>query len=171
MYLRAAAIALGAAALLRSQVGTDRPLTVCQILSSRAAYSGRRVTVRGRLVVGPEGSYLMGDGCQPLVTDGYTWAATGIDVEAANSAPARSEHGSARPAEIAAADLERAPQAVPGGAIYVTLVGRFETRLHFQMILRGDGKTVPNGYGHLNSCPARMVYSEMKDVAAIPAKR
>jgi len=32
------------------------------------------------------------------------------------------------------------------------------------MVLRGDGKTVPYGYGHMNACPAQLVYQEIKDV-------
>jgi hypothetical protein len=169
MCFTATAIMLYAGVLLQSQVTRTEPLTVCQILSHRAAYRGLRVTVRGRLVATPEGTYLEGDGCQPLITDGYTWATTAIDIQSAKP-PLAVDHKSVKPAKTVLLDLQLLQRAAPDGTLFVTLIGRFETTLHFVMVLRGDGKTVPNGYGHLNACPGQIIYDEMKDVTVVSPK-
>jgi hypothetical protein len=47
--------------------------------------------------------------------------------------------------------------------IWITVRGRLETRLKFELVQWGDGKQRPYGYGHLNASPAQLVYQEMRD--------
>jgi len=138
------------------------PMTVCQVISQRDTYRDLHVEIRGRLKSTSEGSYLEGEGCQDLVTDGFKWATSAIALGYGTPG---------KPPKIEPSDLVKLQSAGPNDVLYVTVVGLFETRIHFEMVTRGDGKTVPNGYGHLNASPAQLRYQEMKDVTVMRAKR
>lgn len=113
----------------------------------------------------------MGEGCRPLVTDGFTWPPSiGINLEDRASPLVAIGQKGTPPAKIDLIDALHLEKSGPDDKVYVTVVGRFETRLHFEMVVRGDGKTQPNGYGHLAACPAQLVYEEMKDVLVLPPK-
>lgn len=78
---------------------------------------------------------------------------------------------SSTPVKVEQLDPERIKAAGPGAKIYATVTGRLDARVHYEMVLRGDGKVVPYGYGHLNAGPAQIVYEEIKDPVIVPAKR
>jgi hypothetical protein len=169
MVLKIVALAFFGALSLHAQTKKGEPLAVCELLAQRALYGGQPVTVRGQIVGAGEGSYLQADGCAPLVTDGYTWPTpTGIWL----AYPTAEQRAKGAPSpDVEQADPRQLREAGPGARVYATVTGRFETRVHFPMPLRGDGKPKPYGYGHLASAPAQILLSEIKDVTVAPAQR
>ncbi len=158
--------------VLQGQIKKPEPLTVCEVLSGLAAYQGQRITMRGELIGGDEVVALIGDGCAPLVTDGYRWPMpTPISLEYPAGTRTGGSQGRKSVAKVQQADSATLKAAGPGARIYVTVTGRLETRTHFEMVLRGDEKIVPYGYGHLNACPARLVYEEIRDTVVMPADK
>jgi hypothetical protein len=159
-------------AFLRGQVKRSEPLKVCDVLSNLSLYRGQRISVRGQLVGGDEGSYLIGEGCRQLVTDGYTWPMPSpIDLTYPRSTRAQNSKSPTSNVIIEHVDPEQLKGAGPGAKVYVTVTGRLETRVHFEMVHRGDGKVVPYGYGHLAACPAQIVYEVIKDTTIVPSRR
>jgi hypothetical protein len=134
------------------------PLDLCVVLPNLAKYSGKEVAIRGEFISYEHGRVIAKDKClQPLVTSGYTWpnmislerALTSVSVDAT---------------------CWRA-MATPGPSntqIWVTVQGRLETRAPGVIVLPFVGKTVPDGYGHMNSYPAQIVYSQMRDCIRKP---
>jgi hypothetical protein len=160
------------ATLLRGQVKSPEPLTVCKVLSNLSLYRGQRICVRGELVGGEEGSALIGEGCQPLVTDGYRWSSPSPIALTYPESPSVKDSKSPTPTvRVERMDPDALKEAGPGAKVYVTVIGRLDTRVHFEMVLRGDSKVVPYGYGHQAACPAQLVYEEIKDFVVVPAKR
>jgi hypothetical protein len=157
---------------LRGQAKSPEPLTVCEVLSNLSSYRGQRISIRGEHVGGDEGSYLIGDGCRQLVTDGYSWPTPSpIALTSAGRSRSQNSRSSTPTITIEQVDTERLKAAGPGAKVYVTVTGRLETRVHFEMVLRGDGQVLPYGYGHLSACPAQIVYEEIKDFTIVSAKR
>ncbi|MBN9658996.1 MAG: hypothetical protein J0H49_12505 [Acidobacteria bacterium] len=141
---------------------SSKPLSVCEVLADLQSYRGKVISVRGQLLRGEEGSYLTSDKCaRPLETNGYTWK---------NPIPLSLLPGSADIA-VSAQSRERLIQASANTdkAVWVTYAGRLETRTSFEMVHRGDGQVVPYGYGHLNACPAELIFTEIRDVVFGPS--
>src|SRR5438552_613986 len=53
----------------------DRPLSVCEALSSPMKLNDKIIAVRGVQVATDEGVWLKGVNCDPITTKGYTWPA------------------------------------------------------------------------------------------------
>jgi hypothetical protein len=146
--------------------GQPRTVTVCEILADLQSYRNKIVSVSGELVQTEEGTYLRGKACpKPLVTSGHVWPSL-LNLERPTSPLV--EQRDAVPSKVsvdpALESLSREDAENPSVHVWVTVTGRLETRSRFEMVLRGDGKTVPYGYGHLNGCPAQLVYQAIKDV-------
>jgi hypothetical protein len=151
---------------LWGQAQKNAPLSVCDVLSRLEFYQGKVITIRGELIGSDEVLGLMGENCRAVVTEGYRWPTPSlINLEQ----PARSGSSPMR-VRIEQADSEELKAAGPGAHVYVTVTGRFETRAHFEMVRRGDGKVVPFGFGHLAACPAQIVYEEIRDPVIVRAK-
>lgn len=158
-------------AVLLGQVKRPEPLTVCEVLSRLSFYRGQGITVRGELRRGDEGRALSGEGCRSLITDGYHWSSpSAIALTYSESSGVQDSKSETQTVKLEHVDPNLLKAAGRGDKIYVTVTGQLETRVHFEMVLRGDGKVVPYGYGHLNACPAQLVYHEMKEVEVVPAK-
>jgi len=149
-----------------AQTNVPSPLTVCEVLSRLSFYQGKRVTIRGELLGGDEAIILVGDRCRPLVTAGYRWPSP--SPIALTYSPRR---GGESPVVTEQLDPTALKAAGPRAKIYVTVTGRLDARDHYEMVQRGDGKVVPNGFGHQAACPAQIVYDEIKDIAIVPDGR
>lgn len=145
-----------------------KPVNVCAVLLHLEEYRNKRVSIRGELLVHPHGTVLRMEKCPvPLITSGHVWP-TMIYLIPADSNLAESP-GRVPPGF--SVDRAWAPVLEKGSRerdarLWVTVVGRLETRRRFEIVERGDGKTLPVGYGHLNAYPAQLVYEEFKDVLA-----
>jgi hypothetical protein len=144
-------------------------LTVCEVLKALPKYRDETVTIRGELLRTEEGSYLSAIECQkPLVVSGHTW-----EPEAAinlTTPDSRSVENPESPVPKVIVDpvssvLLRQYAADFKTRIWITVRGRLETRVSFDIVKWGDGTLRPYGYGHLNLSPAQLVYFEMKDAA------
>jgi hypothetical protein len=72
--------------------------------------------------------------------------------------------------EQAVADLAQLAKDSSGERIEATVVGRLDTPERLEVSPGGNFATpTPNGYGHLNVYPARLVIKNIRDVK--PAKR
>jgi hypothetical protein len=159
--------ALVADAVLAFAEETRKPLSICELFANLQAYRNKIVTIRGELISTDEGVYLDERCPKPLVTSGFVWGnpiviwltQTGSsDVENRTSPMPETD------VSPIADDLLKKYATDSSVRIWITVAGRLETREKFVMVLRGDGKTVPYGYGHMNACPAQLVCYQMKDV-------
>lgn len=151
---------------------TSPPLTVCEVLNALPRYRNQMVTIRGELRSTEEGTYLSAAEChKPLVVSGQTWEPErAISLIPPDSTSV--EHPES-PAPIVKVDpasgkLLSQPSADSKGRVWITIRGRLETRLNFELVRWGDGTLRPYGYGHLNLSPAQLVYQEMRDAAIRP---
>jgi hypothetical protein len=156
---------------LFSQERAPKALTVCEVLSKLGEYRGKQIVVRGELIGGYHGGGLRGEGCPPLTTDGYTWPSP---VLIALTPPgSRMVENPSSPAPIVRVepfDEAKLKNAGPEAKVHVTVVGRLETRLRLEIIRSPNGKSWPYGYGHLNACPAQIVYEEIRDHVIVSSK-
>ena len=143
-------------------------MNVCDVLANLQGVRNRVIAVRGQLVGTDEGSYLIGNRCQEsLVTNGYQWPNPIPIFLIPPDSGLVEKPDSPRPKVVADRGLDAALARVemtPGLKIWVTYIGKLETRERFEIVLRGDGKKVPYGFGHMNSCPAQLVYRVLKDI-------
>jgi len=156
---------------IQGQMADTGTLKVCEVLSNRNSYMGQRIRIRGTLIESDEGSYLTDEGCPQLVTDGYAWPTPSLIALKYQERPTSQDVKQSRSTitkELADSEILKIVK--NGAKIHVTVIGRLETRPHFEMVLRGDGKMLPNGYGHLNACPAQIVYQEIRDMEIVPIK-
>lgn len=154
-----------------SQTHSAKPLTVCDVLAKLPSYRGQRIVVRGELVGEDEGSGLIGQGCQPLITDGYRWPSPSPIALTYPGGPSDDTKPGAPSPRVERVDPDALRSAGAGAKIYVTVVGRLETRAPFPMVHLDGGKIRPYGYGHLAACPAQIVYEEIKDLKIVPTQR
>jgi hypothetical protein len=160
------AVALAVAPLAAAE--PPRPLSVCELLARLGQYRNIVVTARGELIGTEEGLWLRGEKCpKPLVTAGFEWQ-NPVGVWLTPPSSKMGERQSYPAPEVspewrAAKLVLEKYLGTPDAAVWVTVTGVFETRAQFEIVLRGDGKRVPYGYGHLNGAPAQIVYYELKD--------
>ncbi len=163
------ALTLAAGAVSSQAADIPTAMSVCDLLANLQKHRDTVVTVRGELSGTEEGLWLRSEKCPaPLITSGYEWRnPVGIWLT-----PPESKMGerSSYPAPPVSAEWEAAKPllrkyvGLPDTRVWVTVTGVFETRAQFEIVLRGDGKKVPYGYGHLSGAPAQIVYYEFRDV-------
>jgi hypothetical protein len=174
-YVSLACALLLTAGAASSQVAeAPTPLSVCDLLTNSQQRRNTVVTVQGELIGTEEGLWLRGEKCpNPLVTSGYEWRnPVGIWLTPPESKMGERSSYPAPPVSPewkAAKPLLEKYVGLLGTRVWVTVTGVFETRVQFELVLRGDGKKVPYGYGHLNGAPAQIVYFEFRDVEVKPA--
>ena len=152
---------------LLSDSKVSQPLSVCEVLKALPKHRNQMVTIRGEVLRTEEGTYLRAVECQkPLLVAGLTWEpAYAIHLTPPDSPLVESpelpiptvtvDPASSRLMSQYAADAKT--------RIWLTVRGRLETRITFELVKWGDGKLRPYGYGHLNLSPAQLVYQQMKD--------
>ncbi len=143
----------------------DTPLTVCDVLAKLNTYRGQRISVRGELLSTADGRWLVGRGCRPLVTDGYRWPQP---VSIVLTLPEGASKESVRVEDV---DEGLRRLAGPDAKTFVTVTGRLDAKEHYEMAPRGDGKSAPAGYGHLNASPAQILYEDLKDFQVEKTKK
>jgi hypothetical protein len=141
-------------------------LSVCDVLADLLAYRGKTIAVRGEYVGTDEGQYLRGEECaKPLVTSGYVWGKrVSISLEVPTSPEVEDPIVPAPPVSVDAATKKAFQESARDSTlgVWVTVVGRLETRTTFEIVNHG-GTLRPYGYGHLSGCPAQLVYTEIRD--------
>jgi hypothetical protein len=160
-------VSLIATSILASAKDARRPIGVCELLTELQRYRDKIVTIRGELVTTDEGVYLDEKCPKPLVTSGFVWTnpiGVWLTQPGSNDVENRTSPAPETDVRPTADDLLKKYVTDSSVRIWVTVTGRLETREKFLMVLRGDGKTVPFGYGHMNACPAQLVCYQMKDV-------
>lgn len=153
--------------LLLADSKTAQTLTVCDALKALPKYRNRMVIIRGELLRTEEGTYLSAVDCQkPLVASGHTWEPE----YAINLIPPDSPSVESSESFIASVRVDPASSKLLSRyaddsktRIWITVRGRLETRLNFELVQWGDGKQRPYGDGHLNASPAQLVYEDMRD--------
>ena len=153
---------LAGASIVRAD---DAPLTVCDALNRRAELNHKVIAIRG-YELADEGTWLMSDKCDSLVTKDHKWSAM-IYIEADSAA--REKVGfKAEPYQTEQkkinAELQKQGYDRKRHQMWLTYVGRLES---FED-LRAQGRPAGSGYGHLGAAPARLIVSEVKDVALKP---
>jgi hypothetical protein len=148
------------------------PLSFCEVLHNLAEYNGKVIQIRGEW----HGA-LVGD-CSALKTGKYKWrneievtdpggpsvAFIGPPVSWNNSDTERN-YASYRKAWTEWSELPKSRK--PKMTVMATVVGRLDARLPLRLDELGN----PVGFGHLNMAPARLVFSEVKDIRLEPVKR
>jgi len=160
--------------LSSSQVGVlpERPVTVCQVLQTPNKYRGRIIEVRGEY----DGGDLRGS-CPPLRTNGYTWTSA-IQLEFPQNLSVKMK----LPQNLISAEedpaqwtfdlnayedtLKRVESlqrvAGPGTVVRATVAGRLD--VPDSLMVKTEKGQVPNGFGHLNIYPARLVLVRITDI-------
>ena len=142
---------------------TTTPLTVCEVLQDLGKYRGRIIEVRGEF----NGGHLRGN-CLPLTTGGHTWF-NGIEIDFPKNPSVEGEEPTqwtfdvkviSEAAERAAA-LQRASG--PEATVMATVAGRLD--VPDPLMVQTEKGLAPNGYGHLNVYPARLIIVRIKDIA------
>jgi hypothetical protein len=144
-------------------VSSDRPLSVCEVLSNPATYRGKIVSIRGAWITGPEQNYLGPYECafkdKRPINDESAGIYLQVDQNPANESVADRE--SHRQADaVARARRRTAPSAI----ILMTVTGRFESRDSFIKGLTVWRRRQEAGYGHLGLWPTQLVYTRLSDI-------
>lgn len=149
---------------LRAESGNI--LSACEVLENLQKYRGKIVEVRGILTGGTEGTYLKPgpheDCVKALGVFGYEWRNPAFNITPAGSPLV--EDSSLEPHSYTApVGLSGAAQ----GETWIIVTARVEARESLTMVHVGSsGRQVPYGYGHLNACPAQLVYSNFRKTDA-----
>jgi hypothetical protein len=146
-----------------SSYGQPEPvLTVCDLISSRAQYHSQVVAVRGKFEVSEHGEVLRGEGCRTQVnTKGHVWP------NALALLPAQGKERSLfdrKSIDQTLGSLQSLSPA-PGKTIYITLTGRVETRLDFDVFKLAGGKSSADGFGHAGQFPILLWYRSAKELS------
>ena len=155
------------AILALSDSKTAPTLNVCEVLNALPRYRDETVTIRGELLRTEEGSYLSAVECQkPLMVSGHTWRPESAISLTPPDSPSVGRPESPVPkvsVDPGSSMLLNQYATDSKARIWITVRGRLETRVSFEVVKWGDGTLRPYGYGHLNLSPAQLVYFEMKD--------
>lgn len=154
--------------LIMGQARIQQVTTVCSVLDALPTYRNQIVTIRGKLLRNEEGSYLAATECKrPLVIMGYTWSPEYAIYLTPPDSPFVENREDSHVEVKVDPTSDRLLSRYSNDTrvqIWVTVTGRLETRLKFDVVRWGDGRLLPYGYGHLNASPAQLVIREMKDV-------
>jgi hypothetical protein len=144
----------------------DAPVSVCDVLSNDPTkLNGKVVTIRALLGGTDEGTWLLGECKTRLVTKGLTWANT-ISVYVDES-----DHDALQSWERMEAKLRRLNADIRRNRVWVTVVGRLETRESMDdEVGKGPNGPTPIGFGHLNGSPAEINVISLRDVTVEPSK-
>jgi hypothetical protein len=143
--------------------GADDVFPACDVLGDLQRYRGKVIKVRGILAGMSEGLYLKpgkSEGCtKALIISGYEWHNPMF-----NLTPPGSPLVEDNILGPHAYDRDDGIPPAAQGEIWVVVTARVEAREKLTMVLAGGGRSVPYGYGHLNACPAQLVYSSIRRI-------
>jgi hypothetical protein len=152
-------------------------LTVCDVLSDRAAYNGKSILLVGKYGFWEEGVVLEGECPSKLVTGGYEWPNSiwlGYDAQPVIAPPSNPPEYRQYETRV----LEKLPvlegtelHVVAGcsySGVWAAVYGRFETKDAFP-VNRQTG--VQRGFGHLSGFPAQLVWPEKGFWCLVPADK
>ena len=143
------------------------PASVCDLLANPQSFNHKLIAVRGVQVATGEGVWLDGNGCTKRITaGGYQWPdimwielsdrvrrEAGFNVEPLRTDVARID-----------AQLKKQDFNPRRDRLWITYVGRFETYDDFEHhVLRDSAGSRGIGFGHLNSAPAMLIVTAVRD--------
>jgi hypothetical protein len=144
------------------------PLTVCDLLGHLNRYKDKIIAVRGELRTGSEEVALYATDCSTRVTtNGHRWLnaiwltppdglperLVGFALDEVAMAKFNRDLGNVRTNDLASAP------------VFVTVIGKCETRTRFVGGPGPNGTWIGNGFGHLNAYPAQLVFMRMETPA------
>ena len=139
------------------------PHTVCELTSNLKEYNGKTIAVVGWLGATMEGAWLLGEDCgQKLRTNDFVWPNT-LWLQLEPSAPAMARAESLIDESLVRQKLTEVAARTKSPSKQIELAvlyGRLETMDTFETYIGGDGKVHGIGFGHLNSAPAQLVFSD-----------
>lgn len=148
------------------------PVSVCEVLSNRGLYDGRKAAVIGRWSSTDEGIWLIGDCENQIKTGDYVWnniVSLEYDPSSPTAFPDEMKFDEVA-VNIKIAELKRRLKPSKEKAKWAVVYGRVQTQEELPTVVARDGKSVfPAGYGHLNGAPAQVIYKD-KDLIIIPGK-
>jgi hypothetical protein len=146
---------------------TLKPLSVCTLLQELETYNGKTVVVRGVVRGTSEGTWLMGEGCKPLVTKGFVWPSA-IALVAPGNPDTLHEPDFEPDRDMIAKVMQKVRSMAPDplkDRVILTYTGLFETREKLDAYIGTDacGKPWGFGFGHLNEAPAQIQVRSVSD--------
>lgn len=149
----------------------DPVFSICEVLENLPALNGKLISVRGEWIVGEEQNLLRGENCGArLAMSGVAWPSA-IWLEPNRLIPDRPDVYRRRRSPAAGSAITGGGRLAPTTKVFATFHGRIETREHFEVVIRGDGKRVGYGFGHLNAFPAVLRYDAVTNVQIIKRPR
>ena len=161
-------IGIGVFAAVAVAWGAETPaISVCEALTHPKLYDHKLVAIRGIQVAGMEGGWLKGQNCdKAFVTNGYIWPSI-VWLEMSDST--REAAGILGPElksslERGNADLKKKNFNNDRDRLVITYIGIFEAYDDTLQQYHPDSRsTRANGFGHLNSSPAQIIVTDVKD--------
>ena len=136
------------------------PLSVCDVIANDPTkLNGKVIKVRGLLGGTDEGTWLMEECNTHLVTKGLTWENDlSVYVDASDESIARSW-------ERMGAELRRLRADTTRDKVWVTIVGRLETRASMEdEVAQTAHGLVKVGFGHMSGSPAEINVLSVQDI-------
>jgi hypothetical protein len=150
------------------------PVLVCDVLSDLAKFNGKIISIRGVVEGSNEGTWIIATRCAVrLVTDGYLWR-TAIAIELPSTLFLRDDVDfQLDRAAIEWLDHKVKQMQYKGttDTLWLTYIGLFETKKKLEVGVDPSGKRWPDGFGHLNTAPGRLLIKTVSDTFVERGKR
>ncbi|MGH9631656.1 MAG: hypothetical protein ACRD7E_25400 [Bryobacteraceae bacterium] len=134
-----------------------KELTVCEVLANLSHLRGKKIEVRGVWTATDHGATLspsQNDGCpQKLRSKSIVWPEGIVLVQ---------EQGANLMSMAWFEMVLKQKQPKKGDVVVVTFTGVLEARWPLEAAYSRDGKLHPYGFGHLNTMPAQLRFTDIK---------